>query len=650
MHRWSMIVAVAATIGGVGCEGASAPATAPGAISAIQDPAVRYVGREACRICHIEIYRSHVETGMGRSFYPVSPERMIEDFEHDNVIEVAATGLRYRMERRGDRFYQRQFLIDSRGAEIAIDEHELRYVVGSNNHGRTYVVEISGKLFQAPICWYPMEERWEFCPGYQHKNDHFSREISASCVFCHNARMEQVAGERNRYQEPFPHGIDCERCHGPGERHVERWAHGGEIPQDEPDPTIVNPRRLPLEARREVCFQCHLGEAGATERVIRQGRRPEMFRPGQRASEIWAPFRYQEKLHDFGLSAQADRMMLSRCFTESEGKLECLTCHDPHRSVYDPELAGERFRQACLGCHDVDTCAGSDAHRATTQPADDCVDCHMRRGEPDDQRFSEFTDHWIRRQLDGGERGPRRDFTMEPIDPETLATLPLGEQRFYHARAVSLKALDAPASARVGLRATAEQEFRAAIAAGFDTADLRFFLGKLLLAQQRTAEAIAELERAAALEPLDPDKAFALGQAFAASGRSTEALAVFQSMLDRNPDLPMALAEAGRVRATLGDAARALEFYSRAAQLEPWNAVSQLNWGMTLAASGDLEAAAARALAAVALDPESPAAWDFHVRVHEALGRTAVAAEGRRIRDRLTRTPRSSTPDRAMGG
>jgi hypothetical protein len=166
---------------------------------------------------------------------------VIEDWTTHNTFEVKATGLR------ADVPPRRQVhaaIRDAKGRESAVDERELIRVVGSGHHSRTYLVAVGDKLFQTPMCWYTKDAVWDLCPGYEQNNDYFSREIDRTCVFCHNARMVRQPGARNAYVEPIPNGIDCERCHGPGRLHVDRWARG-ETPTGTGDPAIVNPKREP---------------------------------------------------------------------------------------------------------------------------------------------------------------------------------------------------------------------------------------------------------------------------------------------------------------------------------------------------------------------------------------------------------------------
>ena len=49
--------------------------------------------------------------------------------------------------------------------------------------------------------------------------------MGLECIACHNAYPDFVLGSENKYTA-IPTGIDCERCHGPGELHVEKIKMG----------------------------------------------------------------------------------------------------------------------------------------------------------------------------------------------------------------------------------------------------------------------------------------------------------------------------------------------------------------------------------------------------------------------------------------
>jgi Flp pilus assembly protein TadD len=553
----------------------------------------------------------------------------IEDWTDRNTVERAATGLKYRMHRRDGKFYMRQSIADGRGGETAIDERELVWVVGSAHHSRTYLIVHDGMLFQAPVCWYTKDELWDLCPGYEFKNDYFSREISRTCVFCHNARMELLPAARNAYVEPIPHGIDCERCHGPGSNHVEKWSRG-DTPGGEGDAAIVSPRRLSVELRMQICFQCHLGDSKATERVAREDATLEAWRPGQPITAAMLPYRFSEATpHDYGLSAQVDRLLLSRCFRESEGRLECVTCHDPHVTVYRASRPADFFTSKCLGCHGPDACEAPAAARQATSPPDDCVACHMRKGEPDDHRHAVFTDHWIRRRVDEPPRH-RESVDVEPYLPAAVAALPAGDRAYYRARAISLRAFSVPPEVQRRMWPQAEAAFREAIAAGFADPQARFYLGKALAAQGRHDQAATEYAEAYARDPGDYDVALAHAQAHMRRQRLDEAERILEGITTAHPKAAGGWAERARARAGRGDFAGAHDLFRKAIACEPLTASLHVNAAMMSSAMERHADAIAEAESALRLDPEGPATWDAYATLLARAGRAADGEAAKR--------------------
>ena len=610
------VVGALALVAMTGCGGQSAPEPAPPASGAFlnQAPGVSYVGSAACRSCHAETWSTFSHTGMGRSSYPLTADRVVEDWTTRNTFDVKASGLRYRMYRRDGKFFMRQSLFDPQGRESAVDERELVRVVGSGHHSRTYLVSVGEKLFQAPMCWYTLDAVWDLCPGFEDNNDHFSREIDRTCVFCHNARMERRPGARNAYVEPIPDGIDCERCHGPGRLHVDRWARG-ETPTGNGDPAIVNPKRLTPQLRMQICFQCHLGDSKSTERVARVNAPLEDWRPGRPITAAMVPFRFSETTpHDFGLSAQVDRMLLSRCFLESQGRLECVTCHNPHVTVYRKDRPPDFFTSKCLGCHAKEACQAPDSSRKATSPPDDCIACHMRKGEPSDHRHAVFTDHWIRRRIDEPRRA-RVSVDVAPYLPESFAELPPADRAFYTGRALSLRAHAVPPQVQRPMWPAAERAFREAIAAGFSHPDGWFFLGKALQAQGKHREAAQAFKTAFTKDPSGHDAAFAYGQSLLMQKRTEEAERIFEAMTREHPESAAPFAELARCRALRDDFGGALDLYRKALEREPWNASLHENAAMMLSALERHDDAMAEAGLALRFDPESPRVRDSYATI-----------------------------------
>ena len=109
-------------------------------------------------------------------------------------------------------------------------------------------------------------------------------------------------------------GIGCERCHGPGGNHLRA------IEAKLPDLAIVNPAEAPAQGRIRVCGQCH-------------GNRQESPLPHSIRSRLRFP---------------GTTITWSRCYIESAGSFDCMTCHDPHR---DNDRSPAHYNARCLTCH-----------------------------------------------------------------------------------------------------------------------------------------------------------------------------------------------------------------------------------------------------------------------------------------------------------
>src|SRR5207249_1341645 len=88
----------------------------------------------------------------------------------------------------------------------------------------------------------------------------------------------------------------------------------------------------------------------------------------------------------FEIVNQAYRLRQSLCFRKSQGRLTCVTCHDPHNAPRG-EAAVARYREKCVGCHAT---VGVTSHPDLR--AADCASCHMprRRAEESPEKAAEM--------------------------------------------------------------------------------------------------------------------------------------------------------------------------------------------------------------------------------------------------------------------
>ncbi|MBW3599210.1 MAG: hypothetical protein KY475_18310, partial [Planctomycetes bacterium] len=241
---------------------------------------------------------------------------------------------------------------------------------------------------------------WDLSPGYSpHDHPRFSRRIDDGCLYCHAGRVHYEEAEDGgrlsdiRYAEPIfaEEAIGCERCHGPGERHVQ--FHSGVAAASLSD-SIVNPARLSPEKRESVCNQCHLLGQSV---VPRSGRGFFDFRPGDALEDVYIVL--SEAIPTEGAMravSQVEQMRASRCYQGSEGALGCISCHDPH-STPAPEQRAEFYRNRCYRCHKDEACAIDVVTRRQAPANNSCVYCHMPSEATRDVPHTALTDHRILR-------------------------------------------------------------------------------------------------------------------------------------------------------------------------------------------------------------------------------------------------------------
>ncbi len=222
---------------------------------------------------------------MGRSFYQPAKIAPVKAFYHaasDNYFAV--------IERAGQ-FYQRRWQTGFDGRQTNIDEKRIDYIMGSGNHVQAFLHLTSrNTLQQLPLGWYAEKGGyWAMSPGYDRPDYPGSTRLRAyECMFCHNAYPRNCPlghdepGAPPEFAYPIPLGIDYQRCHGPGQRHVEIAGRAGANLRDIRG-SIVNPQRLSPDREAEVCMQCHLETtSGRLPHSIRRfDRAPFSYTPGQ---------------------------------------------------------------------------------------------------------------------------------------------------------------------------------------------------------------------------------------------------------------------------------------------------------------------------------------------------------------------------------
>jgi len=592
----------------------------------------------ACAMCHAKIAEHFQHNAMFRSFGPLTRAEPVETYDE---VEISPRGSSqsYRVVRREGRLYQQGIERSEAGQEVRRFELEATHTIGSGQHARTYLhLDEAGELIELPLTWYTQERRWAMSPGYDRPdNARFTRVADAGCLFCHTASPAAKVryGIRQSWTKSLPEtGIDCTRCHGSGDSHIElasQGASGAQLRQ-----AIVNPARLPQAASMDVCLQCHLQSTSAElpHAIRRFGRDVFSFRPGEKLTDYLVQFDHPPdsgRSGKFEVNGAGYRLLQSPCYQKSGGRLTCITCHSPHAEARD-------VAKVCAECHQSHTDG-----RGT-----DCARCHMPKRRAEDAVHVLLTDHRIPpRPIPGSPpaqltekvdayrgdirflredsmAGTERSLYLGMALVEHSADLPRGIAILRTALAQSAKppveaqAAFARALGMSGKAAEGAMVCAGALQANPQLSALRAECAKLLEESGQKVRALEQFRSAYASDPGLPAAAFGVARL---TRDTTEAVRMYRAASTSLPLRSEALNNLARMAALAGDLTSAFEQVEQALQLDPSLLEARYNRAQLLSAAGRGVDAIAEYREIVRRDPS-------FVEAHLALG-NVLADEGR---------------------
>jgi photosynthetic reaction center cytochrome c subunit len=483
-------------------------------------------GAARCAFCHPAEVEGYARSAMAHSLRRAGeePEGSVSAGGSTITMHSSSNGYWQRWENSGD-----------------TTEYRADYVVGSGIHASGYLVDIGGHLFQSPVAFYKSRQAYGLAPGYENLSDpDFTRPVSEECVLCHSGRALHVPGTLNQYRSPIfsAEGITCERCHGPAEKHLADPRAG----------TIVNPAKLERGARDSICEQCHLFGAA---RVPNPGKKLSDFVPGQRLEDSYTVYHNAaptgSPAGNFNVISHVEQLALSACSRNSEGRLWCGTCHNPHDKP-EPKDSLAYYRSRCLTCH----VSGFPANHPSKES--DCIGCHMPRRDAKDGGHTAFTDHRIQKRAEHTSSPASTEIVAwrEP-SPElqkrnlAIAHIDVGMQRHSSALVVQGYRALAEVQRQFGEDPDYFKWIGSALMLGQKYEDAKFAFERLLqldpnsslseanaaspyLQEGDTKTAIAHLERAVALDPLNLPASSTLIQLYQKEGKTAEATALANQM------------------------------------------------------------------------------------------------------------------------
>ena len=342
-----------------------------------------YLGDDACVACH----RDKVETYHRSAHYLTSrlpaKDSILGNFSPDeNILKTSNPDLFFRMEAKDGGFFQTA--VQGVPPYVTARAERFGLVVGSGGKGQTFLFWKGDLLFQLPVSYWK-DVGWVNSPGYRDGVAYFDRPVNSRCLECHGTYFDSLAPPINRYsQTGLTVGITCEKCHGPGRAHVQRFgSKSAVIPSD---PAVLNPARFSRERQMDLCAWCHAGHGEPLLPTF-------SYIPGEPLDKYLALPRPAADAPIDVHGSQIELLTKSRCFQSST--MTCLTCHDVHATQKDPAA----FSEHCLQCHKVES-----HPKIRQQIANNCIDCHMPKQQTSLIVFNwngrkvspEVRNHWIK--------------------------------------------------------------------------------------------------------------------------------------------------------------------------------------------------------------------------------------------------------------
>ncbi|MEC7262134.1 MAG: multiheme c-type cytochrome [Bacteroidota bacterium] len=322
----------------------------------------QFAGSQSCIPCHQNIYKTHINTPHFNTSAIASEETLKGPF-NDSSHEVELIDGVARMIHEGDAYYQ---TISSKTSDELIDKSRLDIVVGSGVKGQSYLTFNEDFLTQLQVSYFTLTDDFINSPGYP--NYRFTRSVTDNCIKCHVtfAKNGDFKGNTNIYErESFIYGIDCERCHGPLQKHVD--FRTGNLQQMKED-VVIKIDTLARQLKMDICVQCHSGL-----RAIQIKDNPFSFVTGEKLDDYAKNYNFGRPETQLDVHGnQYGLLKSSECFKNSS-TMSCTTCHDPHQNQRGET---DYFNAKCVECHALP----KDLHKSpnlNSSNLNNCISCHM---------------------------------------------------------------------------------------------------------------------------------------------------------------------------------------------------------------------------------------------------------------------------------
>ncbi|MFT5474410.1 MAG: Tfp pilus assembly protein PilF [Candidatus Promineifilaceae bacterium] len=359
-----------------------------------QDSISKFVGAKRCAECHQDQFQAWAGSTHGLAGGPASAESVISTFD-GTVLQFKDAVVRLSID-----------ASDAYWFEVAITNQvpqtfRADYVVGGGfmvgGGGQSYFSSFpDGTVRLLPFEWSNRDgpwfvqtrtNRWQpvsesisifdctLWPPHRVLGE--SKNFEQNCGNCHGSqittRYDPVQKKHDTHFTSL--SINCESCHGPGQRHIERVSNPRYV--NDPDIGMPSLAVLDKDASINVCLQCHAVKQKLTDEPFLSGMDFEKHFTTKIHTEFTEEFHPDGRVRGFQYQKNH---LYSDCYLS--GSMTCVDCHDPHslhyRDINGTELVGKFDDRQCTSCH---AAKAEDITAHTFHQPDSkgsrCTACHM---------------------------------------------------------------------------------------------------------------------------------------------------------------------------------------------------------------------------------------------------------------------------------
>jgi predicted CXXCH cytochrome family protein len=333
------------------------------------------VGASVCATCHRDVHDGWKSGRHSKMIQPATAASVEGDF---SKTRITLRGQPFELRVADGAYFITESNITGRPRE-----HRVEFTLGSRRIQHYLTTIEKGRIIVLTPSWDVERRTWfdNMEIVRPDENDKVPvQQWNKNCVGCH------VSQQENNYQPATQtyrtawtdFGTSCERCHGPGSAHAERYRNGAHPAGDR---AIVRPTRLDPKTGSMICAQCH---------SLR-----DIVGPGYRAGDDY--FDHFQPILEYGPRKDSDPtywadgrprrfsndalgLWQSECFLR--GNATCTSCHrDPHEPNVDKDAhLGAASDALCTGCHkSIGAAVTSHTRHLAGSAGSSCVECHMPR-------------------------------------------------------------------------------------------------------------------------------------------------------------------------------------------------------------------------------------------------------------------------------